>query len=62
MVPSRKRINLENVLAALDTICPKCGHQIKPSETQRINMQEMICPKCGVRFEAGKEASHVSPK
>jgi predicted RNA-binding Zn-ribbon protein involved in translation (DUF1610 family) len=44
---SRKaKINLENVLASLSTLCPKCGHQIQPSEIRRVSNTEMRCPKC----------------
>ena len=47
---SRKKVNLEKVLASLDTICPKCGKVISPFEVRRIDFQRMECPACGERF------------
>jgi len=52
-VPKNK-INLEKVLAALNTVCPKCGYVITPAEIQRINFELMRCPKCGQIFDAAK--------
>jgi hypothetical protein len=43
-VPSRKKLNLEKVLALLNTVCPKCGKVIQPSEIRRVGFDEMICP------------------
>jgi predicted RNA-binding Zn-ribbon protein involved in translation (DUF1610 family) len=42
-----RKINLEKVLASLDTICPKCGKVITPAEMQRIDFERMKCPACG---------------
>jgi ribosomal protein S27AE len=47
---SRKKINLEKVLASLDTICPKCGKVITPVEVRRIDFDHMECPACGELF------------
>jgi predicted RNA-binding Zn-ribbon protein involved in translation (DUF1610 family) len=49
-MPSRKKINLEKVLASLDTLCPKCGKVITPAEMQRIDFERMKCPACGELF------------
>jgi len=50
---SRKKINLEKVLASLDTMCPKCGKVITPAEVQRVDFERMKCPACGVLFTQG---------
>jgi predicted RNA-binding Zn-ribbon protein involved in translation (DUF1610 family) len=52
-MPSRKKIDLEKVLASLHTPCPKCGYNIQPAEIRRVGL-EMICPACGAQFKAGK--------
>jgi predicted RNA-binding Zn-ribbon protein involved in translation (DUF1610 family) len=49
-MPSRKKINLEKVLASLDAVCPKCGKLITPAEMQRIDFERMKCPACGELF------------
>jgi predicted RNA-binding Zn-ribbon protein involved in translation (DUF1610 family) len=53
-VPSRKKIDLDKVMASLVTSCPKCGHQITPAEIKRVSSEEMECPACGSRFKAGQ--------
>ena len=53
-MPSRKKINLQKVLASLNTTCPKCGRVIEPQEIRRVNFEEMICPECSERFDAAK--------
>ena len=53
-MPSRKEIDLQKVLACLNTTCPKCGRVIEPQEIRRVNFEEMICPQCGERFDAKK--------
>jgi len=47
-MPSRKKVNLQKVLASLNANCPKCGRVIKPNEISRVNFKEMICSACGV--------------
>jgi len=49
-MPSRKKIDMQKVLACLNTICPKCGRVIEPQEIRRVNFEEMICPECGEAF------------
>jgi ribosomal protein S27AE len=49
-MPSRKKINLEKVLASLDKVCPKCGHVISPAEVKRIDFEHIECPACGEQF------------
>jgi len=56
-MPSRKKIDLQKVLASLNTICPKCGRVIEPQEIRRVNFELMICPGCGERFAAQKPRS-----
>jgi predicted RNA-binding Zn-ribbon protein involved in translation (DUF1610 family) len=52
-VPRKQKINLEKVLASLNTVCPKCGCSIAPDKIRRVGY-EMICPACGAQFQAGK--------
>jgi predicted RNA-binding Zn-ribbon protein involved in translation (DUF1610 family) len=49
-MPRSKKIDLAKVLAALDTVCPKCGKTIPPAEVQRIDFEGMKCPACGEAF------------
>jgi len=48
----RKKIDLKEILAAMNTTCPGCGHEITPAEIQRVDFERMICPKCGQIFDA----------
>jgi ribosomal protein S27AE len=52
----RGKINLEKILAALDTTCTECGHSFPPSEILRIDFDTMKCPKCGAVFTPKKRA------
>ena len=45
-MPSRKKINIGQVRASLDTKCTLCGHAIAPSELVRLNWERCRCPKC----------------
>jgi len=45
-MPSRRKINLEAVLASLNLICPKCQAEIGPSQILRITFEEPKCPHC----------------
>jgi ribosomal protein S27AE len=49
----KNKINLEKVLAALNTVCPFRGHSISLAEIRRIDFERMKCPKCGSVFAAG---------
>ena len=49
-MPQSRKINLEKVLASLDTKCPKCGFTITPDLTKRIDFERIECPKCGEKF------------
>jgi ribosomal protein S27AE len=53
-MPSLKKIDMQKVLAALNTPCPKCGYEITPAEIKRVSWEEEECPKCGLRFNARK--------
>ena len=53
-MPRKQKINLEKVLASLNTVCPKCECSITPDKIRRIDFERMICPECGERFKAGK--------
>ena len=48
-----RKINLEKVMASLNSLCPKCGYSIPPNETQRVSFAEMRCPKCNAVFVPG---------
>jgi ribosomal protein S27AE len=50
----RNKIDLQKVLAAMDTTCPECGCSITPAEIQRVDFERMRCPKCGQVFDAAK--------
>jgi ribosomal protein S27AE len=52
-MPSRKKINLEKVLASLDAACPKCGRVIPPADVRRVDFERIECPGCGDRFTLG---------
>jgi predicted RNA-binding Zn-ribbon protein involved in translation (DUF1610 family) len=47
----RGKIDLQKVLASLNTPCPKCGHLITPAEIKRITWDEIECPACGEKFD-----------
>jgi len=48
----RKKINLAEVMKALDAVCPKCGRRIPPAEIRRVDFTSMRCPGCGEIFDA----------
>jgi predicted RNA-binding Zn-ribbon protein involved in translation (DUF1610 family) len=50
----RGKINLQKVLASLNTPCPGCGHLITPAEINRVSWEEIKCPKCGLVFDPQK--------
>ena len=49
-MPRGKKIDLNAVLACLDTVCRKCGKTITPPQVQRIDFERMKCPACGDMF------------
>jgi ribosomal protein S27AE len=49
-VPQKQKINLEKVMASLNTACPKCGCSITPDKIRRIDFQRIVCSECGERF------------
>jgi ribosomal protein S27AE len=50
-MPQSRKINLEKVLASLDTKCPKCGFTITPDLVKRVDFERIECPKCGAKFQ-----------
>jgi len=56
-VPRSRKINLEWVLASLNTTCLKCGFTITPDLVKRLDFEWMECPKCGERFQPKANAS-----
>jgi predicted RNA-binding Zn-ribbon protein involved in translation (DUF1610 family) len=53
-MPQKQKINLEKVMASLNTVCPKCGYSITPDKIVRIDSERIACPECGKRFVPGK--------
>jgi predicted RNA-binding Zn-ribbon protein involved in translation (DUF1610 family) len=53
-MPSSRKINLDEVQASLDKVCPKCGRVIPPAEVRRIDFEHIECPVCGERFVPGR--------
>jgi ribosomal protein L37AE/L43A len=53
LMVSKAKINREKVLAALNTVCPKCGYSIPPEKIRRIDFSVVECPSCGERFTPG---------
>ena len=49
-MPRAKKIDLEKVMACLDTLCPKCGRVITPAEVVRVDFERQRCPACGEVF------------
>jgi ribosomal protein S27AE len=54
---SKPKINREKVMAALNTLCPKCGCSIPPENMRRIDSYRVECPSCGERFTAGQKVT-----
>ena len=50
IMPSSRKINLDEVQASLDKVCPKCGRVIPPAEVPGIDFERIECPVCGERF------------
>jgi len=50
---TKPKINREKVMAALITVCPKCGYSIPPEKIRRTDSYHMECPSCGERFVPG---------
>jgi ribosomal protein S27AE len=46
----KQKINLEKVMASLNTTCPKCGCSIAPAKLCRIDFERVECLECGERF------------
>jgi len=51
-MPRKQKINLSEVMKALDTVCPKCGRVITPAQVQRVGFETQKCPRCGEVFDA----------
>jgi predicted RNA-binding Zn-ribbon protein involved in translation (DUF1610 family) len=56
-MPTRKKIDWQNVQAALTTTCPNCGYEITPGEIVRPSWDEIQCPKCGTKFQPSKRGT-----
>jgi predicted RNA-binding Zn-ribbon protein involved in translation (DUF1610 family) len=50
---SKQKINREKVMAALNTVCSKCGYSIAPEKIRPIDFYIVECPSCGERFAPG---------
>jgi transposase-like protein len=50
-MPRSRKIDMEKVLACMDTVCPKCGKTIPPAEVQqRLDFTRIKCPTCAEAF------------
>ena len=52
----RSKIDLEKILASLNTICTECRYSIPPNEIMRIDFDTIKCPKCGAVFAPKKKS------
>jgi len=52
----RGKINLEMILASLNTTCTACGYSIPPNEILGIDFDTVKCPKCGEVFTLKKRS------
>jgi len=43
-MPSRKKINLQKVLASLYIVCTRCQAKIEPSQILRVRWDTLKCP------------------
>jgi len=59
-MPKKQKINLEKVLASLNTLCPKCGYSIPPERLRRVDFERIKCPECSELFAPQKrrESGH----
>src|SRR5215472_452418 len=57
-MPSRKKINFEKVMAALNTTCPTCQAVIEPAQIRRLNFEEI---QCDAIFEPRKKTGMICP-
>jgi ribosomal protein L37AE/L43A len=48
-----RKIDLEQIRASLDKMCPKCGATITPDLVKRVDFEWIECPKCGEKFQPG---------
>jgi len=55
-MPRKQKIDRARVNASLNTLCPKCGYSIPPSQVARVDFQRIECPNCRERFTPGKDA------
>ena len=51
-MPRKNKIDLNKVMASLNTVCPKCGCSIPPAEVARVD-ERIECPQCFARFVPG---------
>jgi predicted RNA-binding Zn-ribbon protein involved in translation (DUF1610 family) len=50
LMPRRRKLDLEKILAALNFTCPHCRTAIPPDKRVRIDFEHLRCPKCGEIF------------
>jgi len=55
-MPRSRKIDLDKVLASLNTTCPKCGFIITPDPVRRLDFERIECPKCGEKFRSDCQA------
>jgi hypothetical protein len=53
---TKQKINRAKVMAALNTLCPKCGYSISPDKIRRVDFDKMECPLWRAVYAAGCKA------
>jgi len=53
-MPSRRKLDLEEVKASLSTLCPQCGDAIAPAELRRVDFERVRCPKLQTGIHSGQ--------
>jgi hypothetical protein len=56
-MPTRRKPDLNRVLASIKTTRPHCDYEIQPNEIRRADTENVICPKCSAIFTPAKKAS-----
>jgi len=53
-VAGRRKLDLEQIRAALLMKCPLCGAEIGPEKQKRVDAEQMECPNCRNLFKPAK--------
>jgi len=49
-VARSRKLDLEQIRAALNVTCPHCGASLPPDKQMRIDFEHLRCPECGQTF------------